>query len=62
MTKSHKTTIVAQREWSAYGKSPHGLIFYRNKGSVENLRVQGLHLIAQHANTADADLDGVPSD
>ena len=38
--------------------SPHKRVFYRNSGRVVKLRAWGLHWIAQHANTANANLHG----
>src|SRR5208282_4784834 len=51
----HETTAF-------FRESPHRCVFYRNSGRVAKLRVWGLHWIAQHANTADANLHNVPRD
>jgi hypothetical protein len=40
-------------------KAPPHPVVYRNSGAEVNLRVRGLHWIAQHANTAYADFDNV---
>src|SRR6266436_5344699 len=39
---------------------PHSCVFYRNHGACVNLRLWRVHRIAQHANTGNADLHGIP--
>src|SRR6266699_2729172 len=53
---TRKFACTVWREDSLHPPMPHSWVFYRNREAFAKLRLRGLHRIAQHANTGDADL------